>query len=268
MLGAQSRGQSSAITNHSNGRHQAVVKRRRGHVVYESSQFRASIRAPAVGKLDDVTRLRLHRADDQDTLDLIRELMDLNVTLVLIGVDIPRSGLLRGVHIDPRTKQWVFPDVRRGKSHNEAASTQTERRFDMVDLDPFDYTTPAGITAFQDHLAGIEDQLRLFYSFEGMLTTGEMPEYLYRRTHGIVGLLRRLIEDGCTEAITSREERLTPELLARTAIRLGNLADLDPEAGEILEIPQDVQPPGKEKSRKRPRNTVYDDHGQRPAADG
>jgi hypothetical protein len=135
--------------------------------------------------IDDVTRLRLHRGDDQDTLDLIRELMDLNVTLVLIGVDIPRSGLLRGAYVDPRTRQWVFPDVKRGKSHNEAASTQTERRFDMVDLDPFGYSTPAGITAFLDHLAGIEDQLRLFRSFDGMLTTGEMPEYLFRRTHGI-----------------------------------------------------------------------------------
>ena len=30
--------------------------------------------------IDDITRLRLHREDDQDTLDLIRELMDLNVT--------------------------------------------------------------------------------------------------------------------------------------------------------------------------------------------
>ena len=55
--------------------------------------------------IDDVTRLRLHRADDQDTLDLIRELMDLNVTLVLIGVDIPGSGLLRGAYIDPHTNQ-------------------------------------------------------------------------------------------------------------------------------------------------------------------
>ncbi|MBT2408832.1 MULTISPECIES: AAA family ATPase [unclassified Streptomyces] len=215
--------------------------------------------------IDDVTRLRLHRGDDQDTLDLIRELMDLNVTLVLIGVDIPHSGLLRGAYIDPRTKQWVFPDVKRGKSHNEAASTQTERRFDMVDLDPFDYSTPAGITAFLDHLAGIEDQLRLFRSFDGMLTKGEMPEYLFRRTHGIVGLLRRLIEDGCTEAITSREERLTPELLARTSIRLGNLADLDPEAGEVPKIPQNVQPP---KKPRRGRNTVFDDHGKQQAADG
>ncbi|MCM2424243.1 AAA family ATPase [Streptomyces sp. RKAG293] len=219
--------------------------------------------------IDDVTRLRLHREDDQDTLDLIRELMDLNVTLVLIGVDIPRSGLLRSAYVDPRTKQWVFPEVKQGRSHNDAASTQTERRFDLVDLDPFDYSTPAGITAFLDHLAGIEDQLRLFRSFEGMLTTGAMPEYLFRRTRGIVGLLRRLIEDGCTEAITNGEEQLTPELLARTSIHLGDLADLDPDAGEIPEIPQNVRPPQEKKtSRKKPRNTVFDDHGERPAADG
>ncbi|WP_438302366.1 hypothetical protein ACSHXN_00440 [Streptomyces sp. HUAS TT11] len=220
--------------------------------------------------IDDVTRLRLHRGDDQDTLDLIRELMDLNVTLVLIGVDIPHSGLLRGAYIDPRTKQWVFPDVKRGKSHNDGASTQTERRFDMVDLDPFDYSTPTGITAFLEHLAGIEEQLRLFHSFEGMLTTGGMPEYLFRRTHGIVGLLRRLVEDGCTEAITSGEARLTPELLARTSIRLGNLADLDPEAGEVPEIPLNVKPPqqSRKKPGRRPRNTVFDDQGDRPAADG
>jgi hypothetical protein len=113
----------------------------------------------------------------------------------------------------------------------------------MVDLDPFDYTTPAGITAFLDHLAGIEDQLRLFRFFEGMLTTGEMPEYLFRRAHGIVGLLRRLVEDGCTKAITSGEERL------------------DPAAGELPDIPQDVSPPPQKQTRKkRPRNTARAQH--------
>jgi hypothetical protein len=221
--------------------------------------------------IDDITRLRLHRGDDEDTLDLIRELMDLNVTLVLIGVGIPGSGLLRGAYVDPRTNQWVFPDVKRGKSHNPASATQTERRFDLVDLDPFDYSTPAGITAFLEHLAGIEDQLRLLRSFDGMLTTSEMPEYLFRRTHGIVGLLRRLIEDGCAKAIATGEEQLTPGLLAGTTIRLGNLAGLDPEAGEIPPIPPDVQPPAppRNKPRKRPRNTVFDDHGDhRPAAGG
>jgi len=113
--------------------------------------------------------------------------------------------------------------------------------------------------------------LRLLRSFDGMLTTGGMPEYLFRRTHGIVGLLRRLIEDGCARAIATGEERLTPELLASTAIRPGNLADLDPQAGEIPHIPQDVQPPPQpppDKNRKRPRNTVFDDHGDGSAVDG
>ena len=217
--------------------------------------------------IDDITRLRLHRGDDQDTLDLIRELMDLNVTLVLIGVDIPGSGLLRGAYVDPGTSQWVFPDTARGNGRNPAA---TERRFDLVDLNPFDYTTAEGMNAFLEHLAGIEGQLRLLRAEPGMLTTGAMPEYLFRRTHGIVGLLRRLIEDGCAKAISTGEERLTPELLAGTAIRLGNLADLDPESGEIPPIPQDVQPPRRPRGKtgKKPRNTVFDDHGDRSAADG
>ena len=211
--------------------------------------------------IDDITRLRLHRGDDQDTLDLIRELMDLNVTLVLIGVDIPGSGLLRGARADPSAGQWAFP----GSSHRDATATQTGRRFDLVDLDPFDYATPAGITAFLEHLAGIEDQLRLLRSSGGMLTSGEMPEYLFRRTHGIVGLLRRLIEDGCAQAIATGEERLTPELLAGAAIRLGNLADLDPGAGEVPDIPGDAAPPQQPKKKRRPRNTVFDDHGDRSA---
>jgi len=65
-----------------------------------------------------------------------------------------------------------------------------------------------------------------------------MPEYLFRR----------LIEDG-SEAISSGEEQLTPELLARTTIRLGNLADLDAEAGEIPEIPQDAVCPSHPRRR-------------------
>ncbi|MGW5660689.1 hypothetical protein ACWEWG_11360 [Streptomyces sp. NPDC003758] len=40
-------------------------------------------------------------------------------------------------------------------------ATQTERRFDLVELDRFRYTTPQQITAFHDHLTGLEDQLRL-----------------------------------------------------------------------------------------------------------
>ncbi|WP_327742943.1 hypothetical protein OHO28_01855 [Streptomyces europaeiscabiei] len=69
-----------------------------------------------------------------------------------------------------------------------------------------------------------------------------MPEYLFDRTHGVVGLLRRLIEDDCTDAITTGEERLTPSLLARATIRLRNLDDLDPGAGKVPDIPQMAPP--------------------------
>jgi hypothetical protein len=100
---------------------------RRGHVVYEYSQVRAAAGGAEVGKID-ITRLRLHRGDDQDTLDLIRELMDLNVTLVLIGVDIPRSGLLRGAYVDQRTSQWVFPDVKLLIEHGDRLATDIDSR--------------------------------------------------------------------------------------------------------------------------------------------
>ena len=73
--------------------------------------------------IDDITRLRLHRGDDQDTLDLIRELMDLGATLVLIGVDIPGSGLLGGARPDLASGQWAFParSRRRGRRPRPAA---------------------------------------------------------------------------------------------------------------------------------------------------
>src|SRR5262249_39658156 len=131
---------------------------------------------------------------------------------------------------------------------------------------PCEWGMGEGMGALLEHLAGIEDQLRLLRSFDGMLTTGEMPEYLFRRTHGIVGLLRRLIEGGCAQAIATGEERLTPELLAGTAIRLGNLADLDPGPGEVPDIPAARPPPQPKKKRGKPRNTVFDDQGARPAA--
>ncbi|MEV0613294.1 hypothetical protein AB0I81_08190 [Nonomuraea sp. NPDC050404] len=60
--------------------------------------------------LDDITRLRMHRADDQDVLDQIRAFLSMHVTLVLVGVDIPGSGLLREGRHDrragPRHPRW------------------------------------------------------------------------------------------------------------------------------------------------------------------
>ncbi|MFI7358256.1 TniB family NTP-binding protein [Streptomyces avidinii] len=206
--------------------------------------------------LDDITRLRMHRADDQDSLDLIRAFMSMHVTLVLIGVDIPASGLLREGRLDPVSGQSVLPPSRHATAHALEA-TQTERRFDLVELDRFRYDTDAQITSWTTHLAGVEQVLRLLNSQPGMLTSGRMPEYLFTRTNGVVGLLERLIEDGCTEAITSGAERLTETLLDSLPLTLAG-AGRDALAGEIPAVPA--------ASARRPRggrrrNTAFDDRG-------
>jgi len=202
--------------------------------------------------LDDITRLRLHRADDQDVLDLVRALMSMHVTLVLIGVDIPGSGLLGEGRCEARTGQWVTPPPRCARVHGLEA-TQTERRFDLVELDRFRYDTPAGIAAWAAHLAGLEDHLRLLEATPGMLTAGTMPEYLYRRTDGVVGLLERLVEDGCRLAVDTGAERLTETLLDGVAPDLAADTGRDPGAGEVPTVPPHPQPGPH--PRKRGRNT-------------
>jgi hypothetical protein len=210
--------------------------------------------------IDDITRLKMHREADQDVLDLIRELMSLPVTLVLVGVGIPKSGLLRDGRKDPRTGQWLFPPVKdRGKSRNDDAPGQTDLRFDLIDLDRFSYATPAGIAAWTAHLVGVEQQLRLLHGCDGMLSGGGMPEYLFGRTGGIVGLLKKLIQEGCRHAIETGAEAITAGLLNELDISPEDLPGLDPGAGEVPDIP--AAPPTASRKPRKGRNTVFDDRG-------
>lgn len=212
--------------------------------------------------LDDITRLKLHRLDDQDVFDLIKGFMDMSATLVLIGVDVPGSGLLRGAVQDPRTGDWILPD-RPGRPVSQGAETQHQRRFTMVHLGPFLYDPPDDMAAFLRHLKGIEEHIRLYDALPGTLTSGDMPEYLYSRTDGVVGLLECLIEDGVEMAVETGQERLTIQSLDQVAISVEGLPGRDPAAGEVPDLPD--QPSTRER-RKKPRNTVFDDHG--PAATG
>lgn len=208
--------------------------------------------------IDDVTRLKLHREADQDVLDLIRELMSLPATLILLGVGIPKSGLLRDGRRDPKTGRWTVPPVTdRGKSRNDDAPGQTDRRFDLIDLDRFSYASPAGIAAWTAHLVGLEQQLRLLHGGDGMLSGGTMPEYLFGRTHGIVGALEKLVQEGCRHAIESGTEMITPGLLDTLDLGPDDFPGLDPGSGEIPDIP----PPPAPRKKRRPRNTVFDDPG-------
>ncbi|WP_344558030.1 AAA family ATPase, partial [Kitasatospora saccharophila] len=222
--------------------------------------------------LDDITRLRLHRVDDQDAFDLVRAFMSMNVTLVLVGVDIVGSGLLRRASWDKRSRQWVMPPAAGGRVHG-LEITQNERRFDFVELDRFRYTTPAQIQAFHDHLGGLEAALRLFNAAPGMLTDGSMPEYLMRRTNGVVGLLDRLIRDGAEEAMDSGRELIDEELLDQIILSLHD-PERDPGAGEIPQVPAARSAPAAARTLKaagpgrRGRNTVFDDDGPQPAQAG
>ncbi len=211
--------------------------------------------------IDDITRLKLHRESDQDVLDLLLEVMSMSVTLILVGVGIPLSGLLRRGRFDPVTKQWTIPPVKdRGRSPNPQAATQHERRFEMIELNPFSYNSNAEIHAWENHLVRLEQHLRLLDDTEGTLSGGSMPEYLFSRTNGVVGLLEKLIQRGCRLAIEEGAERLTSALLDRCQVSPTDLPDLDAESGE-----QPVIPPVKTTGKKRkPRNGTFDDSG--PAA--
>jgi hypothetical protein len=210
--------------------------------------------------IDDVTRLKLHREADQDVLDLIRELMGLPATLILVGVGIPKSGLLRDGRRDPRTGRWIFPPVKdRGRSRNDDAPGQTDRRFDLADLDRFSYGARDGIAAWTAHLVGIEQQLRLLNDCDGMLSGGGMPEYLFGRTDGVIGVLKKLVQEGCRHAIETGTEKITAELLDTLTVSPADLPGLDPGAGEVPDIPQVPARPSRK--RRKPRNTVFDDRG-------
>ncbi|MFJ8949981.1 AAA family ATPase [Streptomyces sp. NPDC102381] len=216
--------------------------------------------------LDDITRLRMHRVDDQDTLDLIRAFMSMQVTLVLIGVNIPASGLLQEGRPALQTGGWRMPASQAAKVYG-LEPTQTERRFDLVELDRFRYDTAPQIAAWVQHLTGIEERLRLMKAKPGMLIDRRMPEYLFARTNGVVGLLERLVEDGCQEAMDTGTERLSEAFLDGIDIKADDRGR-DPEAGEVPDVPPvgtaaaTGQRP-KQKPRRNP-STVFDDRG--PAA--
>uniref|UniRef100_UPI0021CCC862 transposase family protein n=1 Tax=Streptomyces sp. TRM49041 TaxID=2603216 RepID=UPI0021CCC862 len=98
---------------------------------------------------DDISRLRMHRSDDQDVLDLMRAFMSLDVTLILTGVNIPATGLLREAKWDKATAQWVMPQLESTRIHGLEV-TQTEHRFELVELDRFRHTTAEQIRAGND----------------------------------------------------------------------------------------------------------------------
>jgi hypothetical protein len=219
--------------------------------------------------LDDITRIKMHRLDDQDVLDLIRDLMDTGATLILVGVGITSSGLLsEGTTDAPKRDPQASPSQRRGRAQpalNDATVslpapgqlrkrkvedddqyTQTERRFKLLHMGNFAFDTPEQKRDWVSFLAGMGAHVRLVGMDKDnpgrILTDGEMPEYLFRRTGGVVGTLCRLLDEACQAAIKNPDpetgvEPFSFELLdgieANYSAEEGRVA----EAGEIPFVP-------------------------------
>ena len=227
--------------------------------------------------LDDITRIKMHRIDDQDVLDLIRSLMDSGATVILVGVGIPKSGLLReGGPVEAVTDTHVHLEagvkrLRRRDAEDDDEATQTERRFTLLHLRNFSYKTPQDVQEWTTFLAGVGHQLRLYGVDHTSLLADGLPEYLFRRTGGVVGTVKNLLTAACTAAVENPdpetgEERLTIELFdtvtANYSAEEGRIA----EAGEIPDVPA-VQPdPVAAPKAKKGASTVLQERRSRGAA--
>ena len=215
--------------------------------------------------LDDITRIKMHRIDDQDVLDLIRDIMDTGATLVLVGVGITSSGLLSEGTTDAAVRKGKpAPDagtlngatvtlapsgggrLRRRTVEDDEQYTQTERRFKLLHITNFGFASAAERRDWVSFLAGVGQELRLLGMDKDnpgrILTDGDLPEYFFRRTGGVVGTVNRLVTEVCRAAVEnpdpeSGEERITVALLdgltANYSAEEGRIA----EVGEIPDVP-------------------------------
>ena len=175
-----------------------MLSHRHGHVVYESSQFRAAIRAPAVGKVDDIHRLNPRTSTGADAADLLEDLTErIRATFLYTGIDVTDTPLFTGV---------------RGQ--------QLAARASLIDTGalPLRHGTRE---PFRDLAAAMDNALDLTHHRPGALP--RLAGYLHARTGGRIGSLSRLIRQAAITTILDGTERITRTVLEN--IDLDHLAE-------------------------------------------
>lgn len=249
--------------------------------------------------LDDITRIKMHRLDDQDVLDLIRDIMDTGATLVLVGANITGSGLLSEGTTEAGARTAAAPRVagaptngatvslaaptggrlRRRTVEDDDQYTQTERRFKLLHVTNFGFSTPEQRREWVSFLGGVGQELRLLGMDKAeparVLTDDDLPEYLFRRTGGVVGTLNRLVTEACRVAVenpdpATGEERITAALLdgitANYSAEEGRIA----EVGEVPDVPAAPAAAVRAPRRQKGTNTTLQERrpGRSAAGDG
>lgn len=97
--------------------------------------------------------------------------------------------------------------------------------------------------------------MQLLKAKPGMLTDGH-AEYLFDRTKGVVGLLERLLEDGCQKTIDIGKECLTTAF-STASTSVVHTPGRDAEAGEIPAIPPTAAVATRRRPRKKARSRFF-----------
>lgn len=188
--------------------------------------------------LDDITRYKDGEAD-RFAADWVRNLMETSVSVVAMGVDIRGSGILH---------------EGKGRPRNKKLSTQTFRRFSILEIDTFKYDTAENIRDWVAHLKAVEQDLLLLDKQPGMLSS-HLAEFLYQQTDGVIGTLTDYIQLTATSVI-GRPTVHGGEFLTR--------ADFEaiPVKGKDLDTPfatASTPTPARRAKGKRGRNSMYDE---------
>jgi hypothetical protein len=166
-----------------------VLKHRHGHVSYVSSQFRAGIRAPAVGKVDEIHNLNLTTRTGAEVSDQLKYFAErLPATFVYAGINVEAEGLFAGV---------------RGR--------QIADLFTLIASAPFAYGTTDQRTTWRALLSTLETTLRLHHHAPGTRRSGLLPK-IPRHCRPTVTLL-----ESALQIWVLREDVNVRQIVARAA---------------------------------------------------
>ncbi|MFI1735838.1 ATP/GTP-binding protein [Streptomyces acidicola] len=164
-------------------------------------QFRAAIRAPAVGNIDEIHRLNPRTTTGAQAADLLKDLTErLPATFVYAGINVTDTPLFSGTR-----------------------GAQLAGRATLITCGPLP-ARHGTRRPFTDVITDIENALDLHHHKPGTLP--RHAAYLHQRTAGRIGSLTRLIRQAAITAITAitdGAERITKASL--DAVRLDHLAE-------------------------------------------
>jgi hypothetical protein len=145
--------------------------------------------------------LNIHTRSGAEVSDQLKYFSErIPATFVYAGIDVAGIGLFNGV---------------RGR--------QIAGRFASIATASFPYGNTAQRDQWQALVATLEGALRLNRHTAGMLL--KQSDYLYQRTHGMIGSLAHLIRGAAIDAILDGSERITKAVLDR--IELDHAAERD-----------------------------------------